>query len=141
MFRQELLGSLVVCCLSHLASGPWAHVSVKGSMSSAAWKEAVSHATVEQTGAVRPHLTSGVSLVSICCLLGSSFPGGASGKEPINRCRRCRRLKFDPWVGKIPWRRAWQPTPVFLPGEPHGQRSLVGYSLWGHKELDVTADT
>jgi len=43
------------------------------------------------------------------------------------------RCGFDPWVRKIPWRRAWQPTPVFLPGESHGQRSLVGYSLWDHK--------
>ena len=42
------------------------------------------------------------------------------------------------WLGKIPWRRAWQPTPVFLPGEPHGQRSLAGYHLWGCKELDTT---
>ena len=48
------------------------------------------------------------------------------------------RPGFDPWVGKIPWRRAWQPTPVFLPGESHGQRSLVDYSPWGHKELDTT---
>ena len=40
--------------------------------------------------------------------------------------------------GKIPWRRKWQPTPVFLPGKPHGWRSLVGYSPWGHKELDMT---
>ena len=38
---------------------------------------------------------------------------------------------FDPWVGKIPWRKEWQPTPVFLPGEFHGQRRLAGYSLWG----------
>ena len=45
---------------------------------------------------------------------------------------------FDPWVRKIPWRRAWQPTPVFLPGESHGQRSLVGYSPWDHKELNTT---
>ena len=45
---------------------------------------------------------------------------------------------FDPWVGKIPWRRKWQPTPVFLPGKPHGQRSLVGYSPWGHKVSDMT---
>ena len=45
---------------------------------------------------------------------------------------------MDPWVGKIPWRREWLPTPVFLPGEVHGQRSLVGYSPWGHKELAVT---
>ena len=47
----------------------------------------------------------------------------------------------DPWLGKIPWRRAWQPTPVFLPGEPHGQRSLVGYSSWGREELDTTEAT
>ena len=43
-----------------------------------------------------------------------------------------RRCRFDPWVGKIPWRRNWQPIPVFLPGKSHGQRSLVGYRPWGH---------
>ena len=43
------------------------------------------------------------------------------------------RHGFDPWVGKVPWRRVWWPTPVFLPGESHGQGSLVGYSLWGHE--------
>jgi len=52
------------------------------------------------------------------------FPGGASGKESTCRCKRCG---FNPWVRKIPWRRAWQPTPVFLPGESHGQRGLAGY--------------
>ena len=57
------------------------------------------------------------------------IPGGATGKEPTCQCRRQRR-RFDPWVGKIPWKRAWQPTPVFLPGESHGQRSLAGYSPW-----------
>ena len=45
---------------------------------------------------------------------------------------------MDPWVGKTPWRRAWQPTPAFLPGESHGQRSLEDYSPWDHKELDMT---
>ena len=45
---------------------------------------------------------------------------------------------FDPQIGKIPWRREWQPTPVSLPREFQGQRSLVGYSPWGHKELDMT---
>ena len=55
------------------------------------------------------------------------FPGGASGKEPASQNRRHKWHEFNPWVGKIPWRRAWQPTPVFLPGESHGQRSLVGY--------------
>ena len=52
--------------------------------------------------------------------------------------RRCKRREFDPWVRKIPWRKAWQSTPVFLPGESHGQRSLVGYDPWGHKEWDTT---
>ena len=63
-------------------------------------------------------------------MLLKGFPGGASGKEPACQCRRHR---FDPWVGKISWRRKWQPTPVFLPGESHGQTSLVGYSPWGCK--------
>ena len=56
-----------------------------------------------------------------------SFPGSASDKEPTCQCRRHKRCRFDPWVRKIPWRRAWPPTPVFLPKEPHGQRSLAGY--------------
>ena len=56
------------------------------------------------------------------------FPGGTSGKEHACQNRRHRRCRFDPWVGKIPWRRVWQPAPVFLPGESHGQRYLAGYS-------------
>ena len=60
------------------------------------------------------------------------FPGGSDGKEPVCRLRRHKRCKFDPWIGKIPWRRAWQPTPVFLPGQSHGQRIVGGYSLWDH---------
>ena len=53
------------------------------------------------------------------------YSGGTSGKEPSCQYRRLKRCRFDPWVGKIPWRRARQPTPVFLPGESHEQRSLV----------------
>ena len=63
------------------------------------------------------------------------FPDNTSGTEPAWQCSRCRRCGFDPWVGKIPWRRAWQPTPVFLHGKSHGQRSLAGYSLWSHKRV------
>ena len=48
---------------------------------------------------------------------------------------------FDPWVGKTPWKREWLLTPVFLPGKLHGQRSLVGYSPWRHKESDMTEET
>ena len=64
-----------------------------------------------------------------------SFRGGSDGKE--STCQ-CRGPGFDPWVRKIPWRRAWQPTPVFLPGESHGQRSLVGNHRWGCEESDTT---
>ena len=73
-------------------------------------------------------------------VVSEGFPRGASGKEPTCQCRRRKRCGFDPWVGKIPWR-AWQPTPVFLPGESHGQRSLADYSSWGHKESDMTEAT
>ena len=59
----------------------------------------------------------------VCCLLA---------------IQEIRRYRFHPWVGKIPWSGAWQPTPVFLPGESHGQRSLAGYSAWGCKESDRT---
>ena len=65
------------------------------------------------------------------------FPGGAIGKEPACQYRRLKRPGFDPWVRKIPWRRKWQPTPVFLPGEPHGQRSLAGHSPGDHIESDA----
>ena len=53
-------------------------------------------------------------------------------------CLQCGRPRFNPWVGKILWRRKWQPTPGYLPGESHGQWCLVGYSLWGRKESDMT---
>ena len=66
------------------------------------------------------------------------FPGGASGKEPICQCKRCKRHEFDPCVRKIPWRRKQQPTPVFLPGKSHGQRRLEGYSTRGCKWSDTT---
>jgi len=69
------------------------------------------------------------------------FAGGAGHKELTCQCKRCKRCRFDPWVRKIPRRRAWQPTPVFLPGESHGQKSLEGYSPQGHRESDMTEVT
>ena len=63
------------------------------------------------------------------------LPWWLSSKKPA--CQ-CRRRGFGPWVGKIPWRKKWQPTPVFLPEKSHGQRILVGYSPWGRKESDTT---
>ena len=76
------------------------------------------------------------SLVWTC--IHQSFPGGPSGKEAACQCKRCKRHGFSFWVERIPWRRNWQPTPVLLPGKFHGQRNLVGYSPWGHKESDTT---
>ena len=58
--------------------------------------------------------------------------------QTTSSCLQCRRPGFHPWVGKIPWRRKWQPTPVFLPGKSHGRQSLVGYCPWGCKESDTT---
>ena len=69
------------------------------------------------------------------------FPCGASGKEPVCQCRRHKRRGFDPWVGKISWRRKWQPTPVFLSAKSHGHRSLAGYIPQDCNELDVTEVT
>ena len=73
---------------------------------------------------------------------GEPVKGGyqwLSGKESASRsrdCLQCRRLGFDPWVRKIPWRMKWQPTTVFFPGKSQGQRSLDGYSPWGCTESE-----
>jgi len=69
------------------------------------------------------------------------FPGGSVGKEFTCNAGNVGRHKFNPQVRMIPWRRAWQPTPVFLPGESHGQRILAGYSPLGCKESDMTEAT
>ena len=70
-------------------------------------------------------------------ILSIGFPGGASGKEPTYLCRR---YDLDPWVGKTPFRREWKHTPVYLPGEFQGQRSLASYSPWGRRELDILSN-
>ena len=70
------------------------------------------------------------------------MPGlGVSGEESTCQYRRPRKQGFDPCVRKIPWRRKWQPTPVFLPGKFHRQRILAGYSPWGCKESDTAEHT
>ena len=66
------------------------------------------------------------------------FPSGTDDKQSACQCRRHRRHGFNLWVGEIPCRRKWQPTPVFLAGKFHGPRSPMGYSPLGHKELDTT---
>ena len=77
-----------------------------------------------------------ITFLSILVLPSSEHPRCVSGKKKSTR--QCKRQRFDPWGGKIPWRREWLPTPVFLPGESHRQRSLAGYSPWGHTESDTT---
>ena len=69
---------------------------------------------------------------------GHGLPRWYSGKVPACQCRRFRNQGFDPWVRKVPWRRKWQPIPMFLPGKLHGQRSLASYSPQGPKESDRT---
>ena len=80
------------------------------------------------------------SMVLVTEELTSSLviPRSPSDEDSAYQCKRCKRLGFDPWVGNIPWSRKWQPTPVFLPRKFHGQRSLVGYSPWSHKESHTT---
>ena len=66
-----------------------------------------------------------------------SFPGGSVVKNPSAMQETQEIREFDPWI-KIPWRRKWQPTPVFLPGKSHGQSNLSVYSSWSYKESDMT---
>ena len=74
----------------------------------------------------------------VCTRFSVGFPEGSDGRESAYNAGAAGDSGSIPKVRKIPWRRAWQPTPVSLPGESHGQRSLVDYSLWGRKESDTT---
>ena len=89
-----------------------------------------------------PHLSLKLKKIFFLCgpFLKSfiEFVNASLVAQMVKKLPALRDTGFDPWVRKIPWRREWQPTLVFLPGEPHGQRSLVGYSTWGHKDLDTT---
>ena len=92
----------------------------------------------EDSWSSNPLGSHGLVFTGVFPFSSSGFPGGAGGEEPAHQCRRCR---FSPFLGKIPWRKKCQPTPVFLPGKSHGLRSLVGYRPWSHKESDVTEHT
>jgi len=70
----------------------------------------------------------------LCSNVDDNFPVGWGPSFAFLMSRRCG---FNPWVGKIPWRRKWQPTPVFLPGKFLGQKSLVGYNPWNLKESNM----
>ena len=75
---------------------------------------------------------------SLPSVFSEGFSGGTSGKETTCQCRGPKRCRFDPWVGKNPWRWAWQSTPILLPGESHGQRSLASYYPQGLRQSDMT---
>ena len=85
------------------------------------WPESTEESPATEPNGSRKHSTSIV-------LMTKNLPDNAGDIE----------IRFNPWVRKIPWSRKWQPAPVFLSGKFHGQRTLVGYSPWGHKELDTT---
>ena len=96
---------------------------------------------IEPTSLTSPELV-GVffTLSALGPLNKRSFPGTSLVAQTEKNLLAMQETGCDPWVGKNPWRRAWQPTPVFLPGESHGQRSLVGYSP-GVAESDTTEAT
>ena len=71
-------------------------------------------------------------------IMAWGFPGGTVKNQPADVGRRHKRCRFDPWVGKMPWRRKWQPTPVFLPGELHGPEEPGG--LWPIESQRVRHD-
>ena len=81
------------------------------------------------------------SWVELGFRVGMKELGASLVAQRLKRLPARRETRGHPWAGKIPWRRKWQPTPVFLPGESHGRKSLVGYSPWGCKESDVTEAT
>ena len=76
-------------------------------------------------------MLSVLSVILYNLTLTMGFPGGSVVKNLPAK----QEMQFSPWVGKIPWRKKWQPTLVFLPGKCHGQRSLAGYSPWGHNRV------
>ena len=82
-----------------------------------------------------------LSLILVVSFILTGLPRWCKGKESSCQFKKHRGCRFSPWVGNIYWRRKGQPVPMFLPGKFCGQRSLVGYSPWGHKESDTTEHT
>ena len=76
-----------------------------------------------------------INCIQVCS--GEGFPDGSVLRIHLPS----RRNRFDPWLEKTPWRRKWQPTPVFSPGKSHGERRLVGYSPWGHERFKYDLET
>ena len=103
-------------------------------------RQCYQHLVLDVRGAAEPPTMHGTVPTHKLSGPKSKQRGLPRGLSALEATCQCRRHGLDPWVGKIPWRRKWQPTSVFLPGKAHGQRRLVGCSLWGHKELDRTEE-
>ena len=119
---------------------PFQYSCLENPMDKGAWRARVHRVTKSWTRLKRQHTHThihGEAEMRGSLLLtpnGTELPRWLSSKESACQSRRQKRCRFDPWVGKIPWRRSWQPIPVFLPGESHGQRSLLGYkSIGSHR--------
>ena len=136
------LSSAALICAKTLIRGHW---SVKRTRSGTGWNGRHEGIPQLQTcpgtggGGV---LGKGAASCSLSSLLPLAIkpPWDSLVAQMVKKkfCLQCGRPGFHPWVWKIPWRKEWQPTPVFLPGEFHGQRSQAGYSPWGRKESDKT---
>ena len=134
--RFKKLGTSIEVCFPFMRQCTCSWVSRKVS-----WLCAI---CLPDTGFIYFGAPPSLRVLSVCMWSGlvcQGFPGGTSGKEPVCQCRRHKGRRFDPWVEKISGRRAWQPTPVFLPGESHGPRNVAGYGPKGCKELDATEVT
>ena len=117
---------------------PLQHSYLENPMDRGAWWVMVHGVAELDTSEACIHVCThkSVPLYVVIFMIGTSLV--AQRVKHLPSSSKCRRPGFDPWVGKIPWRRKWQPTPVFLSGKPHGWRSLVAYSPWSHKESDIT---
>ena len=119
----QLVGILTSHCLAGLSGAGWGCCA--GNIQSQEQSVAQRHQTCKEC---RCSLRLRTARVSQGLYLYMELSGWLSGKEPAYQCRR---RGFEPWVGKIPWRRKWESTPIFLPGKSQGQRSLAGYGPGG----------
>ena len=137
--RSAPLLSLCLQCLSPRATWLLLPASGLNSAVSSHGKPLISFTTIvapPPTPLIVPSFPA-CSVPFTVLIIPSDRHYGLSGKESAS-AGDTQEPVFDPWVGKIPWRRKWQPIPVFLPGKSHGQESLEGYSPWGCKESNTT---
>ena len=146
---REVIAYTVATCPESRAKGQLKPPEKTVSCSHRLWSPLLPNSPLPQAGFCSPMWRRGVPTpgpeASAAVLMMSIQVLGLSrwfsGKESACQCRRHRRLGFDSWVGKIPWRRKWQPTPVFLPGKSQRKRNLAGHSPWDCKESDMTKHT